>query len=392
MQQRILLLVIFILGLGLAWLYSSAYQVKPAADPEPEALDPVVMRLDEEHKALADSVVRPKRVILMIGDGMGLSQISAGMYRSAMPLVLEHLVHIGLVKVHSTSLITDSAAAATAMASGVKTRNGRIGMDTAKTPLKTLVDYAEDAGLSTGIVSSSSVTHATPACFYGHQPNRKDVNRLLAKQFETSGVDVLMGGGYKYFIGKGQQVNLLKDLEEAGYSITRTIDEAEVIENDKLICLIADQHPKDFRVRGDFLPRATKRAITALSENERGSFLMIEGAQIDWGGHGNDGEMIVNEMIDFDAAIEEAIDAALQDGETLVLVTADHECGGYATTGGTLDGKELDHGFTGTYHTASLVPIFAYGPGAELFGGVIDNTDIFKRIVYLMGWDENVSL
>jgi alkaline phosphatase len=132
------------------------------------------------------------------------------------------------------------------------------------------------------------------------------------------------------------------------------------------------------------LPLATKKAIEVLSYGNQNFFLMVEGAQIDWGGHQNKSDYIVKEMLDFDKTIEQALEFAKQDGETLVVVTADHETGGYSINGGSQKTGKVEGKFTTDYHTATMVPIFAYGPGAASFVGIMDNTEIFYKLNYLM--------
>ena len=335
-------------------------------------------------KVVLVSEAKPKNVILLIGDGMGLTHVTAGSIVKKTPLALENFRHIGLVKTYSTKLITDSAAGATAMATGKKTYNGAIAMDIHQEKLKTILEYAEDNNWLTGVVTTSTVTHATPACFYGHQPTRSNVNRALAAEFLTKDIEVLMGGGWNYFKDGPDGRDLIEEAVAKGYFVTDTIVEGDQYLPERMICLISPMLPPRLAERGDFLPLATKKSIDILSHNNSSFFLVGESAQIDWGGHENKSDYIVEEMLDFDRSIQIALDFAKKDGNTLVVVTADHETGGYSINQGDLKDGSIETGFTTDYHTASMVPVFAYGPGAESFAGIMDNTEIFYKLKYLM--------
>ncbi len=329
---------------------------------------------------------RPKNIILMIGDGMGITHITAATIYNKNTLNLERLPVVGLMKTFSTQLITDSAASATAMATGKKTYNGAIAMDARKNKLKTIVEIAEDKGLATGIVTTSSVTHATPAAFYSHQPRRSRVNREVSAEFMTQGIEVLMGGGKRYFKKEHRQDkrDLLRELRRKGYTVVDKLSEVGKDVPRKMVCLIDDMQPSGYNKRGDFLPDATHKAAQILDRDKDGFFMMVEGAQIDWGGHSRNSKFIINEMLDFDRSVGKAIDFAEADGETLVIVTSDHETGGYSINDGSLKKGEVKTKFTDDYHTATMVPLYAFGPGAEQFGGTIDNTEIFIKSCQLL--------
>ena len=329
--------------------------------------------------------IKPRKVILLIGDGMGLSQITAGSIAKKDPLALEQFHFIGLVKTYSTKLITDSAAGATAMATGSKTYNGAIAMNVKQEKLPTILEKAEKKEWRTGIVTTATVTHATPACFYGHQPTRSNVNQALAAEFLTKNIEVLMGGGWNYFKQGPDQRDLIAEAQDKGYFVTDSIQTVGDYRPDRMICLISPKLPPPVEERGNFLPLATSKAIDILSYGDKNFFLMVEGAQIDWGGHQKESDYIIRELLDFDKAIEQALEFAKRDGETLVIVTADHETGGYSINGGDCKKGEVKGTFTTDYHTATMVPIFAYGPGAASFTGIMDNTEIFYKLKYLMG-------
>ncbi len=339
------------------------------------------------------SFKKPKNIILMIGDGMGLTQITAGMYRHQNKLNLEHFKVIGLHKSYaSNSLITDSAAGATAFACGVKTYNGAIGVDADTIPQKTLLEEAEEKGLATGLVSTSTIVHATPASFISHVPSRK-MYEAIAADFLKTEIDLFIGGGKKYFDRReSDDRNLYQELEQKGYAVSDYFKEdffkLSVSAKQNFVYFTADGDPLPVANGRNYLPGASKLAVEFLKEksaSENGFFLMIEGSQIDWGGHANNSNYIITEMHDFDRSIGEVLKFAQRDKETLVVVTADHETGGYSiNSGSTMD--SLVTAFTTDYHTGTMIPVFAYGPGAELFGGIYENTSIYHKIKRAAGF------
>ena len=324
---------------------------------------------------------KPKNIILLIGDGMGITQITAGMYANNNSLNLERAQYVGLHKCHSAdSLITDSAAGATAFACGKKTYNGAIGVDAKGKPIKTILEYAEEANFNTGLVATSTIVHATPASFIAHEKKRNRYE-AIAKDFLDVDVDIVIGGGKKYFVNRKDGKNLIDDLAKAGYKYTDNVDDIDVA-TAKQYCLPSMDHFQSLEAgRDEFLLKASKKAIQFLDNKEEPFFLMIESSQIDWGGHANLSNYIITEMVEFDKAIKIAFDYADEDGETLVIVTADHETGGYAINGGYANGDTLITAFTSKYHTADMIPVFAYGPGAENFTGIYDNTKIFDKMM-----------
>lgn len=336
---------------------------------------------------------KPKNIILMIGDGMGVTQISAGMYSNKNHLNLERFTNIGLHKCYSgDNLVTDSAAGATAFSAGVKTYNGAIavGMDTM--PVKTILEYAEEAGMPTGLVASSSIVHATPASFVAHNKYRKNYEEI-ARDFLETEVDLIIGGGAKFFDRRSSDArNLSDELRKKGYDVDnfvmKDIKDIKPNAQKNYAYLTADSEPLPFAQGRDYLVGAADMAPEFLNKRDqdnKGFFLMIEGSQIDWGGHANDSDYIISEMLEFDEAVGKVLDFAQRDGETLVIVTADHETGGYAIQYGSKMG-EIDGAFTSDYHTADLIPVFAYGPGAKEFNGIYENTGIFERMKALYGF------
>ena len=241
--------------------------------------------------------------------------------------------------------------------------------------------------IKTGIVATSSVTHATPACFYGNQVNRYGVNESLAEQFIKSNINVLMGGGENYFNKRSDKKNLIDSLIDNGYVIIDSIIDNYPQNTEKLVNFCAPKEPSaKIDGRGDFLPLATKEAINILNTNNaHGFFLMVEGSQIDWGGHDNNSNYIISETLDFDKTIQIVMEFAEKNKETLVLITADHETGGYGVTGQDKKTLELKTNFLSTKHTATMVPLFAYGPGAKQFIGTYENTDLYHKMIKVLG-------
>lgn len=332
-----------------------------------------------------------KNVILLIGDGMGLTQITSGLYANGNKLNLQEFRKIGLHKCNSyDDLITDSAAGATAFSTGQKTYNGAIGVGPDTTALLTILEEAIQKGNRTGLVTSSTIVHATPASFAAHNRHRKNYEEI-ALDMSDSGVDVMIGGGLKYFKRRKDDRNLITDFSNSAYYCSDFLkEELETIDfnqHEKLFYLTSDTDPIPAAQGRTYLPIASRKAMEflQLKSNEKGFFLMIEGAQIDWGGHSNDGAYITSEMIDFDNVIAEALAFQVLHPETLIIVTADHETGGMAINKGSkMD--SLDIKFTSDYHTADLIPVFAKGPSSDLFMGFYENTDIFQKIRSAFGW------
>ncbi len=327
---------------------------------------------------------RPKNVILLIGDGMGLSHIYSGITANKGQLYIQNFKNIGFCKTYSKSdYVTDSAASGTAIATGEKTYNGAIGVDIDKKPIKNVRERAEDKGMATGIVSTSAITHATPASFVAHQPKR-EMYEEIAGDFLKTNIDVFIGGGYSHFAERKDGKNLIIDLKNKGYKVIRDVDSLKYIKERKMACLTAPTHNPQAKQRNDMLRKASIAAIDILKKDKDGFFLMIEGSQIDWGAHQNDMTYIVKEVLDFDKTVGEVLKFAAKDKNTLVIVTADHETGGLAVIDGDLKKGSVEGAFTTGHHTGLLVPIFAFGPGSEHFRGFMENTEISKKIKNLL--------
>ncbi|MBK8954927.1 MAG: alkaline phosphatase [Saprospiraceae bacterium] len=328
----------------------------------------------------------------MIGDGMGISQITAGLYENQNRLELERCPIIGLHKPHDVShLITDSAAGAHAFSCGAKTKKGYLGLDPNEQKMESILRQAEHRQMSTGIVVTSTIVHATPAAFYAHHTNRNAYEDIALDLMDTD-FDFIVGGGKKYFERREtDSLNLIEAFKKKNYFVSDYFEQDYqqwILPDVKKICYFtADGDPLPVMNGRNYLPKASKDGIEFLNKlGEKGFFLVIEGSQIDWGGHANDSKYIITEMLDFDRAIKEVIDFAERDKQTLVVITADHETGGYSITEGELFGK-LTTRFTSTNHTAEIIPVFAYGPGAESFSGIYENSEIYHKIRKLL-WNK----
>lgn len=322
---------------------------------------------------------KAKNVILMIGDGMGTAQIYAGLTANKGSLSLERSTYSGFVKTNaSDDYVTDSAAGATAYATGHKTYNGAIGVDSTKNPVPTILEIAEEQGLATGLVATSSITHATPASFIAHQPSR-DMAEEIAADFLQTDIDVFIGGGEEYFNDREDGQDLLRKLEQNNYRVSNEISEIANTSSGKLAGFLPVRRWSEGR--DDQLMKTSQTAVRLLDQDEDGFFLMIEGSQIDWGSHDNDLDYTIQEMLDFDRTIGKVFDFAEKDGETLVVITADHETGGLTLTDGNLKTGEVEGAFSTGSHTGTLVPVFSYGPGAENFSGIYHNTAIYDKMM-----------
>lgn len=327
----------------------------------------------------------PKNIILLIGDGMGLSEVSAAIYYKDGKPNFDRFSTIGLSKTSSASeLITDSAAGATVFSAGVKTYNGAIGVDRDTIAVSTIVEQLSKDGYSTGIVATSSIQHATPASFYAHVKHRR-MYEEITEFAPNSGVDFFAGGGLKYFNKRKDKQNLLEDMRAAGYTVITDKLPTNNVNGKELILLAENSMPKMSEGRGDFLPEATKLAMEKLSKNEKGFFLMVEGSQIDWGGHDNDADYLIEELLDFDKTIGVALDFAKRNGKTLVIVTADHETGGFTLAAEGSDYNKIKPVFSTTGHSGTMVPVFAEGPGAFLFNGIYESNEIYFKMMELLG-------
>lgn len=322
-----------------------------------------------------------KNVILLIGDGMGLAQIQAGLSANFGQSNIINMQHIGFSRTEaSNSDFTDSAAGGTAIATGHKTNNRYIGVDENGKLIASIPDTLASHGIKSGIISSGDITDATPAAFYAHQMDRT-MSQEIAADFLHSHVDILVGSHQESFL-KNKDGKLMQKLNEKGYQLQTTLSDFEKATSGKQLVLLADSATrKVLDGRGDMLKTSLLKTIQLLSKNKHGFFIMAEGAQIDYGGHANDLSYVVTEQHDFDRLVGEALKFADQDGETLVIVTADHETGGLSLLDANYRKGSVRGNFSSDDHTNIMVPVFAYGPGSQHFIGVYNNTEIFKKIL-----------
>ncbi len=339
---------------------------------------------------------KPKNIILMIGDGMGVAQITAGLYSNNNRLALEQFPIIGFHKPYSSSdLITDSAAGATAFSCGVKTYNGAIGLNADTIPCLTILEEAERNGLATGMIVTCPIVHATPAAFIAHQ-NLRAYNEQIAADFLKTDIDLMIGGGKRYFDHReSDNRDLYEELLRKGYFVSdymkTELEQLGFNAKQNFAYFTADTDPPPAQAGRDYLPYAVKQALPFLEQrSDKGFFLMIEGSQIDWACHAKKGEAMLAEMMDFNKAIEAVLNFARKRGNTLVIVTGDHETGGLSVNEGSRMNK-LKMAFTSNSHTGTMIPVFAYGPSASLFGGIYENTDIHKKMQHAFGFADTTS-
>lgn len=331
--------------------------------------------------ALAFAKKKPKNIILLIGDGMGLAQIYAGYTANKGQLSLFNIPTQGLsITKSSDSYITDSAAGGTAMATGHKTNNRFIGVDEIGKPLKLITQQLAKKNYKTAIISAGNITDATPAAFYAHQPERT-YSEPIAYDFLSNPSDILIGGGLKEFKARKDGKDLTQLLIEKGYSFSDKFSSLDTIKNAKIVVLDDAAVVSINDGRGDFLAKSLAKATNTFSKTKNPFFIMAEGAQIDHGGHKNDLEYVVREMLDFDQLIGKAMEFVDKNPETLLIVTADHETGGLSLIDGSITKGYVQGSFSTNDHTAVPVPVFAYGPGAQNFSGVYQNTEIYTKIM-----------
>ena len=344
------------------------------------------------NKSKAQEPAKAVNVIYMIGDGMALPQVYAAMLASGEDMTFQQFPYIGVVDTHSASNdITDSAAGGTALASDHKTNNAMLGVNPDSIPVKTVFEALAEQGKKTGIVVTSYVTHATPAAFYAKVPHRKQYEDIAVQMAENPYINLIIGGGMKHFAQRKDSLDLIARMEnELGWKVYDNLTEVDVT-NQKYAVIADTNHMPKAADRGDFLPRAVKTALKTLDNAENGFFLMVEGSQIDFACHGNDSTWMMDEMLDFDYAVNVALDYAKEKGNTLVVVTADHETGGLTLPDP--QGKYTNVVFnysTGSHTSCLPVLVYAYGPGAEQFTGWMQNNELKAKIMNACGM-ENIS-
>jgi alkaline phosphatase len=328
----------------------------------------------------------PPRIILFIADGVGTSHWTAALL-IADSLSVQQLPVGGLVDTRAQpQIITDSAAAATAIACGIQTYNGAIAMDNDGNQMETVLELAEAKGMATGLIATSSLTHATPAAFASHVPDRDQHNEIAA-QIAQQGIDVLLGGGLKFFaLGRIDDGQSALDLLSREYTLVRTAEDLQALDLDEITRLAglfaSDEMPR-FSERAPTLPEMTHVALEILDRDPEGFFLMVEGSQPDWRAHDNEPlSEVVAEVLDLDRAVEVGLAYQRNHPNTLIVVTSDHETGGLAVEARR---SSIRADYTTTGHTAAMVPIFAKGPDAGRFGGINPNFTVGCILRELVG-------
>ncbi|MHA1640651.1 MAG: alkaline phosphatase [Candidatus Heimdallarchaeota archaeon] len=348
-----------------------------------------------------------RSIILMIGDGMGFGHVELGRYLKVGPsgnLSMEATEQwFSVYTKNVRKMITDSTAAATAIATGVKTTNGKVAEEPDGTPLETILEIAKRQGKATGVVTTTSIQHATPACFMAHVDSRHDYYEITRQIVENASVDVLLGGGLTYFTSDDLQAMAL-----SGYTLLTNRSSLKAANASKLLGLFADSHLPYEESRNltlvPSLAAMTAKALKTLDRTPEGFFLMVEGGRIDHASHDNDLLATALEMVAFEHAVEVAQAYIKDHPQTILLVTADHETGGIEITGETLSSSLLPKaGMTeeenrtlllaraanitvnwrSSGHTAELVPLFCFGQPLENLttGFTIDNTEIFQLML-----------
>lgn len=326
-----------------------------------------------------------KNVILMIGDGMSLMHVYSAWTANRGKLFLDNCQSVGLSKTYcADKLITDSGAGGTALATGQKTNYHYVGVDTQGRPLESLIDLASDKGKSTGLAVTCRLWDATPADFCCHNSDR-DAEAAVVTGYVDCKADYVFGGGAQLFENREDGRDLFKELRDKGYQTPRSWEDLVAIKSGKVFAV---PYPKDTPLpaeRGDLLARASLKGIDLLDQNKNGFFMMIEGSQLDDYGHFNDLDLLMQETHDFDRTIGAIYEWAAKDGETLVVVTADHETGGLTLVDGDLQEGKIVCKFSTGGHSGVMVPVYAFGPGAEEFTGIYENTAVFDKIKKLLG-------
>ena len=314
-----------------------------------------------------------RNIIFMIGDGMGLEQVSCAWVLNHGKLNLDRMSHIGLSRTYCTDeLITDSGAGGTALATGQKTAYSHVGTAADDTDLSSLLVKAREAGKRTGVAVTCHFADATPCDFCCHNEYRYNQEDLIA-DYASCGVDYLAGGGLDWFTKRSDGRDITKDMESAGYKVALTEEDLMEAELPVIGILSPDNLPVA-KERGDLFRRMVARGLGQLSCPE-GFVMMIEGSCIDDGLHENDLSKAMEELLDFDRTLGDVLEWAAADGHTLVVVTADHATGAITLQDGNLEEGLIGVHFASEAHNGIAVPVYAWGPGSAAFTGIRENAE-----------------
>ena len=369
-------------------------------------------------KDLVEVNKKAKMVILLIGDGMSASQITSYRLLKEGPngrIAVDNFPISGIVLTHSAdAIITDSASSATAYSTGSKTKNGFLGVDQEGRILENLTEKLDNFGFVSALISTSEVTHATPAAFSSHVDSRRNTDEISSQMLESK-VATILGGGRKFFLSAengGKRKDKRDLLEEAKKSHKilmhkHELDITGITPSDRILGLFADEHLRDEKnpdnhssepTLTEMLRFSLERAEAAIDNQCRGSFIMVEGSQVDWAGHANNIDYLERELKEFDEATRYALEYAKKNPDTLVVVTADHETGGLLIEPIALSyytGNNIKFSFNtaigGGSHTGVPVPVYAYGPGSLNFSGTLDNTDVYRAILSALDLTEQTG-
>ena len=395
-------------SLGIAFLLSSI----PIPEGSIADKDAFIETLPEGKPLLQKAIIpiknKPKNIILLISDGMSLTQVSTYRLLKGGPnerIAVDKFPVSGIVLTHSeNAIVTDSASSATAFSTGRKTNNGALGLDEDNKILENFTEIIDRHGYVSSLISTSEITHATPAAYASHVDLRWKTDEISLQMMESN-VMTILGGGRHFFLpedlgGKRSDgLNLLEQMESSRMVMTekKELDSFDHSNLGKVVGLFADEALRDKEKPENhvFEPSSSEMLNFAINRSEKfnengckGFFIMLEGSQVDWAGHANDLNYLKREMQDFDEAVELALDYATQNPDTLVIATADHETGGLLIESSSptdYTAPEVKFSFnTGIgygSHTGVPVPVYAYGPGSENFTGTLDNTDIFYAML-----------
>ncbi|KPM32181.1 Alkaline phosphatase [Croceitalea dokdonensis DOKDO 023] len=315
---------------------------------------------------------KAKNIILLIGDGNGLAQISATALANKGELSLTQLRNIGFLKTQSSDdFTTDSAGGATAIATGKKVPNRAIGVDADGNSLKNITEILADKGFISGIVTNDGITGATPASFYAHQKDRG-----MTQEIKND----LLKSNLSFFVSSASNLEQKKRIGH--FNIVDSLRKFAATEKQKLAYFLSQEEASSE------LPIAVSTVLNYLEQKDAPFFLMVEGAKIDSYGHANDIGGVIKEGITFDQVISKVLRFADEDKNTLVIITADHETGGLALPQGNVLNNEIEGDFTTDDHTGIMVPIFAYGPSSTIFRGVYENSELLKKMLCSLGFLE----
>ena len=401
-------------SLGIAFLLSSI----PIPEGSIADKDAFIETLPEGKPLLQKAIIpiknKPKNIILLISDGMSLTQVSTYRLLKGGPnerIAVDKFPVSGIVLTHSeNAIVTDSASSATAFSTGRKTNNGALGLDEDNKILENFTEIIDRYGYVSSLISTSEITHATPAAYASHVDLRWKTDEISLQMMESK-VMTILGGGRHFFLpedlgGKRSDgLNLLEQMESSRMVMTekKELDSFDHSDLGKVVGLFADEALRDKEKPENhvFEPSSSEMLNFAINRSEKfnengckGFFIMLEGSQVDWAGHANDLDYLKREMQDFDEAVELALDYATQNPDTLVIATADHETGGLLIESSSptdYTAPEVKFSFnTGIgygSHTGVPVPVYAYGPGSENFTGTLDNTDIFYAMLEAVKMD-----